>query len=193
MNLVSRIEAKAQGIKRYFTGKLCRNNHLAERYVGSGHCVDCVATQRKSWRSNNMESVRGSWQKYQQTNIEKTRAASRRAYYKNPERYKLWAQQNPEKIKSTQKKWRNNNPSKVTAQANKRRATKMQRTPAWADSERIQAYYDVCRFFNDISGYTKYHVDHIVPLRGRTISGLHVHHNLQILLAKDNLRKGNRV
>jgi len=80
----------------------------------------------------------------------------------------------------------------MTACANKRRAAKIQRTPLWADHEQIHAYYNVCAFFNEVNGYTKYHVDHIIPLQGQLVSGLHVPENLQILLAETNRTKNNR-
>jgi len=193
MNLITRKEAKVSGMIRYFTGKVCRNNHIAERYVNSGHCVQCVAQQRQEWQKAHPEKTRLSWQKYQTTNSEKCRAASLRAYYKNPECNRLWRKQNPDKVKQIQKQWRQNNPAKMAATANRRRASKIQRTPLWADKERTQSYYDVCAFFNEVNGYTKYHVDHVIPLKGKQVSGLHVHNNLQVILATENLRKGNRV
>lgn len=46
--IISKLEAKAQGLKRFNTGRACRNGHAAERYVASGVCVEC---DRKRWRS----------------------------------------------------------------------------------------------------------------------------------------------
>ena len=55
------------------------------------------------------------------------------------------------------------------------------------DNQKIKAIYKKCQSFNQEAGYIKYHVDHIKPL---SKGGLHHEDNLQILLAKDNLRKG---
>jgi hypothetical protein len=56
--------------------------------------------------------------------------------------------------------------------------------PLWADLEQIKEIYR-----NRPEGC---HVDHIIPLRGKLVSGLHVENNLQYLPAKDNLSKGNK-
>lgn len=56
--------------------------------------------------------------------------------------------------------------------------------PPWANKEAIKQFYRNCP--------AGYHVDHIIPLRGRKVSGLHVMENLQYLLAKENLSKGNK-
>lgn len=58
------------------------------------------------------------------------------------------------------------------------------RTPIWADLDKIREFYNKCP--------EGYHVDHIIPLRGEIVSGLHVVENLQYLFAKDNLSKGNK-
>lgn len=64
-----------------------------------------------------------------------------------------------------------------------RRATKLQRTPSWSQTEDIKKFYDNCP--------AGYHVDHIIPLQGKNVSGLHVLENLQYLSAVDNMKKGN--
>lgn len=64
------------------------------------------------------------------------------------------------------------------------RASKLDRTPIWADLEKIKTIYKNCP--------KGYHVDHIIPLQGDIVSGLHVESNLQYLLAKDNLEKSNK-
>jgi hypothetical protein len=58
------------------------------------------------------------------------------------------------------------------------------RTPKWADIIKIGDIYDSCP--------KGFHVDHVIPLRGETVSGLHVPENLQYLEAKDNISKSNK-
>lgn len=58
------------------------------------------------------------------------------------------------------------------------------RTPAWSELLEIASFYDNCP--------SNYHVDHIIPLRGTNVSGLHVLSNLQYLTAKENMSKGNK-
>lgn len=66
----------------------------------------------------------------------------------------------------------------------KRRAAKIKRTPEWASLEVIKEIYKNCP--------KDHHVDHIIPLQGKIVSGLHVENNLQYLTAEENLKKGNR-
>ena len=86
--------------------------------------------------------------------------------------------------KSKSNKWERENPNKVRAKKARRKASKIQRTPAWADLEKIKEIYMNCP--------EGHHVDHIIPLQGETVSGLHVETNLQYLTAEENLRKGNK-
>jgi hypothetical protein len=65
-----------------------------------------------------------------------------------------------------------------------RRAQKLNATPFWADLNKIKEFYKSCP--------EGYHVDHIVPLQGVNVCGLHVIENLQYLTVEDNLRKSNK-
>ena len=64
--------------------------------------------------------------------------------------------------------------------------------PKWANTFFIQEIYALARLRTKLLGKV-FHVDHILPLRGKNICGLHVENNLQILLGKDNLKKSNRI
>ena len=66
----------------------------------------------------------------------------------------------------------------------KRRADKLNATPKWTNLKKIKEIYKNCP--------RGYHVDHIVPLQGENVSGLHVENNLQYLTAKQNIAKGNK-
>jgi hypothetical protein len=92
-------------------------------------------------------------------------------------------------------KWRKENKDKNTAKENRRRALKLHATPSWLTKEQhqqIDSFYWLAKLQEELTD-TKYHVDHIVPLKGKTVCGLHVPWNLQLLSAKDNLSKSNKV
>jgi hypothetical protein len=63
-------------------------------------------------------------------------------------------------------------------------------TPLWANKKKIKEFYSVAKLLTENTG-VKHHVDHIVPLRGEFVCGLHVEHNLQILTQEENIRKSN--
>ena len=67
---------------------------------------------------------------------------------------------------------------------------KAERTPSWAGREKIEQFYSDAREFKEALG-GEFHVDHAIPLRGKKVSGLHVHTNLQILPGAENVKKSN--
>ena len=76
----------------------------------------------------------------------------------------------------------------------KRRALKLQRTPSWLteiDKERIQNEYKLASLQSKITG-EPWHVDHVIPLQGKFVSGLHVPSNLKAIRGKDNISKHNK-
>lgn len=72
-----------------------------------------------------------------------------------------------------------------------RRANELQRTPRWADLTAIAAVYWVCDQLQKEQG-TPLAVDHVIPLQGKRVSGLHVAYNLQIITRPANSRKGHK-
>lgn len=93
------------------------------------------------------------------------------------------------------KEWRQANPAKVAAHAAKRRAMLLRATHSWLTSDdlwMIDEVYDLCALRSRITG-VKHHVDHIYPLQGRKVCGLHTPFNLQVLPAKVNQSKRNRL
>ena len=74
-------------------------------------------------------------------------------------------------------------PAHYKATVNARRRRVRLQTPPWANIRKIEFFYKACPYGQE--------VDHIVPLKGLLVSGLHVHYNLQYLPVTDNRRKGN--
>jgi len=72
-----------------------------------------------------------------------------------------------------------------------RKAAKLQRTPLWADHHRIQQIYDMSANLTLVDGI-QYHVDHIIPLQGKLVCGLHVHRNMRVIQGRLNESKSNR-
>ena len=91
---------------------------------------------------------------------------------------------NRDRIRDSISQYKSNNSGKVNALTAKRRAAKLERTPVWADHLVISMIYEDCP--------AGHQVDHIYPLQGDTVSGLHVPWNLQYLTASENASKGNR-
>lgn len=87
------------------------------------------------------------------------------------------------------------NPAVKAAQRKERKMAEAQRLPPWAKTpeqrKAITAIYTQMRIATDLTGIP-HEVDHVYPLRGRTVSGLHVAENLRVVPAAVNLRKSNR-
>ena len=97
-------------------------------------------------------------------------------------------------LKQQRKEWNQNNKHLTRRFAKQRYNALKQRTPKWLtkdEKKQIDALYEQAVAYSALMGIP-HHVDHIVPLQGENVSGLHVPWNLQILKAEDNFRKKNR-
>lgn len=159
--------------KYYFTGKPCKRGHIAKRFVTSRSCVDC------SYEKNRTEQHRKSTKLY---------------YSKNSKRmngYAIeWAKKNPKKVREISRRHAKSHAAQYAAKAMKRYTAKLKRTPKWANLKLIEKFYIEAERLTKETGI-QHQVDHIIPLQGEIVSGLHVEINLRVIPKIDNLKKGN--
>jgi hypothetical protein len=200
-----RYDAKIKGEKHYMAINPCKRGHIALRITATGTCVECrKITAHARYHSDPIKTKEIIKSKYQ-ANPEKYRELRRQAYALNPEKEREvakirsveWRKLNPnhEGAKTAKRKYANSPRGKIKAYVNlaKRRAAKLQRTPSWLtpiDFERIENEYKLAAILTKLWGEA-WHVDHIIPLQGKMVSGLHVPSNLQVLRGKDNVKKAN--
>jgi 5-methylcytosine-specific restriction endonuclease McrA len=152
---------------------------------------------QKVYAQRNREKAYEKIKEWRAANPEKWAEQSKRYAKKYPEksvaRTQAWKARNPEKAVEVDKRTRQKNSARVTANGAKYRAVKLQATPVWLNKAHwfemscVYVYRDALKR----SGLN-YQVDHIVPLRGKNVSGLHVPENLQVILATENRLKNNR-
>ena len=137
-NIVSRAEAKALDLKRFFTGEPCRRGHIAERSVHTSRCLECGRAQSAKWKAANPERVREMRRKHRAANLEKVREkdreATRKQYIKNKDKIRskraAWRAENKEEIAAYQRQWYAKNKDRVRSkQAAWRAANKNRRLP----------------------------------------------------------------
>jgi hypothetical protein len=139
-----------------------------------GEHVDRYAADKESWNKRAVQ-----WRK---DNPDAAESIDARARVKHRDK------RNKQKFE-----WDKANKGRVNFLNSKRYASKLLRTPAWLTEDdliHIRCLYQVAAMRSRESGQ-KWHVDHIIPLQGETVSGLHVPSNLRVIPATENLRKYN--
>jgi hypothetical protein len=145
---------------------------------------------------NSCKTCKSKYRKAQYLkNREKELAINSEWRTKNKNRYdeicRDWYRDNREYHNSLTRKYYRENKGIFRARDAKRRASLLQATPSWADLEQIKRIYTLCSKVSEKTGVT-HHVDHIIPLKGKNVCGLHVETNLCILPARMNLEKSNK-
>jgi hypothetical protein len=108
---------------------------------------------------------------------------------------KEWRAANLDRDKQREKSYLKNNRPIVYAKNARRRAAETQAAPlwlTWVHKAQIQEFYEIADARKMQTG-DKHHVDHIVPLRGDGVLGLHVPWNLQVLTEFENCSKHNKM
>ena len=180
----TRKEAKATGAKYYFTGEPCKHGHVALRKT-KGTCIQCLKVE---WgKENNRRSTLPK--------SEAAKAAGRRYYERNRAEVIARAQSRPAEVKRAYKQlYKQNNPDLYKALTSFRRKRNQQATPKWlsyTQKKEIRSLYVIAQTTSKITGI-RYVVDHIIPINGEDVCGLHVPWNLRVITQEENLIKSNK-
>ena len=194
---MTRSEALAAGLSVYWTGNPCKHGHLANRLVSNWTCVVCHAKKcaefQPKWREKNSEKITEYQKKHAATHAEYNKVWRKNNKEKCAETAKKWQQTYAERANNSSKEWRHRNREAMNALKAQRRAALLSRLPKWLSLDEkwmIKEAYEIAKLRTKITGI-KWHVDHVLPLRGANVSGLHTPYNLQVITAYENLKKGN--
>ena len=181
----TRKEAVALGAKFYFTGEPCVRGHVALRKA-KGSCLECI---KEDWAVDN-ERRKGK------PKTEAAIAAGRRYYEKNREAVIARAAARPvEEKRRLQAQYKDRNVDVVRADTSVRKRRHREATPKWLTKEerlQMRSLYVQARKMTVLTR-ERYVVDHIVPLRGEEVCGLHVPWNLRVITQDENLKKSNKL
>ena len=197
----SRKQALEKGATRYFTGKECARGHVAERHTTNSTCVECSADRVVQWRIDNPDRYKESARRQQSTPSAKAKHAAwlKKDRDANPDKYTAWMSEwyfaNKEHARELNRDWASRNRAALNARLSERHLAKSKATPTWlTDTHRalIREVYETAQRLSVETGI-KHHVDHIVPIKGATVCGLHVPWNLRAIPYDENVRKKNKL
>lgn len=143
-------------------------------------CKSCKSITDRKYREANREELTKKKQEYYQNNRDEINNKRKQQYLDNKQKYI-----------DRSKQWKKNNSAKWNAKCMERYTDKLNRSADWDKelSELVfQEAYDLAKVRESLFDF-KWHVDHIVPLRGKTVCGLHVWSNIAVIPASENCSK----
>ena len=209
--IIRRQEAIEQGLINYFTGKACKYGHVAKRNTKQGQCCQCRFEYVKRFHQDNPKNNAKYVSRYQQRHPERVKVARQRRYREYVDKYgpqplrttkekraetcRKYSRNNRDHLRECNRIWRENNPEKSALKNLRYRLRKLKSIPDWLSLEhkaQIKTFYLKAKK-KAVGVGGSWHVDHIIPLKGKLVCGLHVPWNLRVIAATENLRKNNKV
>jgi len=144
-------------------------------------CPPCIAAHMKKYREDNAERISRSKREWSIKNFQRKADLD-----------KAYAEKYPEKRTAARKKWEKLNPLLNLVIKRENQLRRKNRVPGWLSEDdrwMIKEVYDLAAVRTELFSFS-WHVDHIIPLNGKKVSGLHVPENLQVIPWRDNLKKG---
>lgn len=221
LHILPRKVAQERGLKFYFTGRPCLRGHIAVRRTPDKRCRECdlekaklryatnPASQQRTRDASKRASAAATVERRalraaqaadseHQAQLAARRAAVAKAArgrdnarkaskYANDSAYR-------ERVKERNRAWSSDNPAKANARVTRRRLEKISRTPAWLTRgmlAEIDCVYAEARRVTLETGIP-HEVDHVVPLQGARVCGLHVPWNLEVVPKAVNRSKHNK-
>jgi len=176
----------------------CFNKDSSKKRGHASYCKIC----KKERELETKDVIISRRRRYYEKNKERILELQKEDRRNNPDKYKQrellrseskkeYRNKNKEALKKKKSSYRKKNQSNYNAREAKRRAGKLQATPNWYEKDKIEFVYKKSKELSKLLG-EQMEVDHIIPLQGKDVCGLHVWENLQILEKSLNVSKGNR-
>ena len=185
----TRSSAITLGVTYYFTERPCKHGHIDKRHVRDG-CRKCSRIKESAREKTPSGRVKKRVAEARRRKTSVGKAARAVQEKRKIERIKadpLLLEAYREKQRERKRRYRTTpNGKAYTRRRSLEKELKVrQATPPWHDRASVNKFLSGCP--------DGHHIDHIIPLRGKNVSGLHVTANLQYLPAQENMRKSNKV
>jgi 5-methylcytosine-specific restriction endonuclease McrA len=185
----TRAEARATGAKYYFTGEPCKHGHVAPRKT-KGSCLECLKLE---WEKGNQARA----EYFREYNQSEAGQKAKRGYYERNRDQVIARAQARDMVTVTKykKDHKERNPDYYKSLVSSRRRRFRLATPKWLTTEHKMEIRLKYRLAIELSRRTgvRHAVDHIIPLQGEEVCGLHVPWNLEVITQDENLKKSNKL
>lgn len=155
-----------------------------------------IKAKTRAYKEENREYYANYMKKYYEKNKEKLQKDSKE-YYENNKDHLLelcrqYCLRNKDRVAEIKRRHIEKHRTRYRERSAARRLREKKATPRWASIDEIYDVYELAEFLTEESG-EQYHVDHIVPIYGKNVCGLHVAINLRAITAFENMSKGNKL